>query len=312
MKTILASRILAAAAALCAGAALAQQADDPLARARALAEAGKLTESETILRAEIQRDPASADAHFLLGYDLFREQKARESLAEFTAGAHYRRPAADDFRVIASDYVLLADYTDAEKWFSEVVKDRPQDPDSWYLLGRAQYNEDRFSSAAESFQRALSLRPQFIEAENNLGLAWQGLNDSAQAMTAFQTAIGWQGDHPADAQPYLNLGGLLFDQGQPDKALPFLREAAALAPKNPKAHERLGRAWEAENNLHEAQQELEAASALAPDVSGLHFELGRLYQREGLRDLAKEQFGICARLDSTHSSKDTPNPPAPH
>lgn len=289
-----------------------QQPSAPLAQARAQIAAGNMTAAQTTLRQILKSNPQSADAHFLLGYLLFREQKPKESLAEFTAGAQVRRPDADDFRVIASDYVLLADYADAEKWFAEVTRQKPDDAMSWYLLGRAQYNEDHFTTAIASLERALALRPQYIEAENNLGLAYQGLNDPAHAMAAYRTAIAWQQDHPADAQPYLNLGSVLTDQNQPEQALPFLQTAVRLAPKNPKVHEELGRAYDAGNELPQAQHELEQAAALAPNASGLHFKLGQIYRREGMRARAEQEFAICAKLNSAHSSMETPNPYTPN
>jgi Flp pilus assembly protein TadD len=295
--------------ALAAGYGAAQQgSSDSLAQARNLVEAGKLADSEAMLRGILQRQPDVADAHFLLGYVYFREQKARESLAEFTAGARSRRPDADDFRIIASDYVLLHDYPDAAKWFGEAAAERPADPQTWYLLGRAQYNEDQFEAAVKSFQHALALHPRDLEAENNLGLAWQALNEDAKAQTTFETAISWQGDHPADPQPYLNLGSLLLEQGNAVNALTNLKTAAVLAPKNPRVHEQLSQAYELLNQLPQAQAELEQAAALAPDVSALHFKLGRIYRREGLRQQAQQQFAICSKLDNAHSSAATPNP----
>jgi Flp pilus assembly protein TadD len=308
--------VLLLAAAACAPHAHSQQSanskpDAPLAQARTLAVAGKLGQSEAILRPFIQQNPSSADARFLLGYVLFREDKARESLAEFTAGARTRRPGPDEFTIVASDYVLLGDYTDAAKWFAEVTKEKPDDPEAWYLLGRAQYNNQQFANAIASFQHALTLRPKYVESENNLGLAWQGLNDPDDAKTAFQTAIAWQQDHPSDPQPFLNLGTLLLEQNQAGKALPYLQTAARLAPKNPKIHEQLGRAYEVTDNLTQAQHELESATTLAEDVSALHFELGRIYRREGLRDRAQQQFDICAKLNNKHPSTKTPNPFSP-
>lgn len=311
MKGRLAYALLMSAL-VCVLSALGQPPIEEVAQARALVDAGKLADAESLLRQAVHRDPKSADVHFLLGYVLFREQKPKESLAEFTAGAQVRRPDADDFRVIASDYVLLADYADAEKWFAEVVRQRSDDPMAWYLLGRAQYNEDHFTTAIASFERALALRPQYIEAENNLGLAWQGLNDPAHAISAYRTAVSWQQDHPGDAQPYLNLGAILTDQNQAEQALPYLQTAARLAPKNPKVHEELGRAYDARNELPQAQHELEQAAALAPSASGLHFKLGQIYRREGMRDRAEQEFAICAKLNSTHSSMATPNPYTPN
>ena len=286
-----------------------QSTADSLSDVRALLSAGKLTDSEVALRNFIQFHPSSAEAHFLLGYVLFREQKAKESLSEFTAGAAFERPGADDLKVVASDYVMLGDFGDADKWFTEVIVERPDDADAWYLLGRAKFNESNFAAAVSSFQRALALHPKYEEAENNLGLAWLELNETEKAKVAFQTAIDWQGDSPTDAQPFLNLGSLYASQSSFEQAIPYLEKAALLAPSNPKIHEGLAQAYAAQQRLGEAQKELERAVALAPGIPGLHFKLGQIYRKEGLRDRAEQEFQICAQLNSTHSSAATPNPP---
>ncbi|MGH9585970.1 MAG: tetratricopeptide repeat protein [Acidobacteriaceae bacterium] len=287
---------------------LGAQTEDPLVTARKLANAGKTAESEAALHQFIASNPSSADAYFLLGYVYFREAKPRESLAAFTSGARFRHPEANELKIVASDYVLLRDFPDAQKWFSEVTRLTPNDSDAWYLLGRTQYNEDQFTNAIASFEQALKLRPHYIEAENNLGLAWEGLNKLDEASAAYRQAIAWQGSQPSDPQPYLNLGTLLTNQNHPEKAIPFLQRASQLAPENPKIHEELAFALEACNRLPEAQHQLEKAVALAPKASGPHFKLGRLYQREGLADLARQQFAICQKLYGTHDSTDTPNP----
>lgn len=292
-------------------AAVAQQTDNPLVTARQLVMAGKAAASAHLLHDYIARNPTSPDAYFLLGYVYFREDKPKESLAAFTAGARYRFPAADDLKVVASDYVVLGDFPDAQKWFAKVTQERPNDADAWYLLGRTQYNEDQFAASINSFDKSLALRPKNLEAENNLGLAWQALNNNAKAIAAYHQAIAWQAAHPVDAQPYLNLGVLLTDQGHAQRAIPWLRQAAQLAPTNPRVHEEFARALETSKRLPEAQHELEQAVALAPEASGPHFKLGRLYQREGLHTLAQQQFAICQKLYGTHSSTTTPNPYSP-
>lgn len=294
--------------ALCPAMALPQTPQDPLAAARQMVDAGKFPEAEAALHNLLVANPSDPDVHFLLGYVLFREQNARESLAEFTAGAKFRRPTSDEFKIIASDYVLLGDFTDADKWFSEVVADSPNDAAANYLLGRTKFNENDFPAAISSFERALVLRPRYVEAENNIGLAWKELNDFQKARTAFQTAIDWQGNTPADAQPFLNLGTLLADQSDFDASIPYLDEAAALSPDNPSIHEELSHVYAAQQNLPKAQSELERAVALAPNISSLHFKLGQLYRKEGLKERAQQEFAICEKLSGAHSSDKTPNP----
>lgn len=287
-----------------------QQTTSPLQEARSLLNSGKLSESEAVLRTYLDSSQANAEAHFLLGYVYFRDKKAKESLAEYTAGAKLKRPRASDFKVIASDYVLLDAFEDADKWFSEVVSETPEDADAWYLLGRTKYNENDMAGAVKSFERALTLRPKYVEAENNLGLSWKEQNEQEKAQAAFQNAIDWQGDAQVDAQPFLNLGTLLADQGDWTKAIPYLAKADALSPHNPTIHEKLGDVYSAQQNLPKAQSEFEQAIASAPNTSALHFKLGQILRKEGLRDRAEKEFQICAKLNSGHSSGKTPNAPA--
>jgi tetratricopeptide (TPR) repeat protein len=300
-ECILATLLLRAVSAPCL------QSTDPVAEARSLIAANKIAESEAVLQAYLQSSPSSAEAHFLLGYDYFRDRKPKESLAEFTAGAKFKRPPASDLKVVASDYILLGDYGDADTWFSEVVSETPNDANVWYLLGRTKYNESEAAAAVPMFEHALSLRPKDVEAENNLGLCWKELNKSDAAKTAFQTAIDWEGDPPTDAQPFLNLGTLLADQSDFNAALPYITKAVQLAPDNPKVREELGDVYGGQGDFSKAQAEYERAIALAPDVSALHFKLGQMLRKEGLRDRAQKEFEICAKLNGTQSSKKTPN-----
>jgi len=304
-------RYLFTAVVLCAAPALTQMPSDVLSQARSLLDQGRIADSEARLRDLLAANPENAEAHFLLGYALFREQKAKESLAEFTAGAKYRHPRADELKVVAADYVMLGDYADADKWFSELVAETPNDSDAWYLLGRSRYNENKFTAAIDAFEHALKLRPNHVEAENNIGLSWKELNQGEKARAAFQSAIDWQGDSPHDSQPFLNLGVLLSNSNQNEQAIPLLRKAISIDPKNPAVHEQLGKIYMAIDRLPEAQSELEQAVSLAPNTSALHYKLGQILRKQGLGDRAQQEFAICERLNGAHSSSKTPNPPPP-
>lgn len=302
--------VLCLVLALASSGAAAQAPTDPLATGRTLVNQGKLSESEALVRDYLKTHSDSADAHFLLGYILFREKKARQSLEEFTAGAKFRRPGPEELKTVASDYILLDDLVDADKWFAEVVAETPGDADAHYLLGRTRFNENDYRGAIASFDRALALRPKYVEAENNTGLAWRELNDMDKARAAFENAIAWQGTAPTDAQPFLNLGKLYADQHQPAKAIEFLQRAADLAPDNPTIHEELSHVYIAQHDFPKAQAELERAIALAPNVASLHYQLGQLYRKEGQTDRAQKEFEMTSKLSGSHSSEKTPNPPS--
>jgi tetratricopeptide (TPR) repeat protein len=281
--------------------------ENPLAEARSLLELGKPAEAEQVVRRYLQSHRNSADGYYLLGYVLFKQQKARESLAAYTQGAKYRRPSAYDLEVVGADYVLLDDYASADKWFSKSVEWEPGNRQAIYYLGRAKYNENRFEEAIDAFQRCLKLDPKDVKAKDNLGLSYQGLGRNEEAAVAFRQAIEWQaGSALKDPGPYINLGALLIETGKPEEALPFLLQAKAIAPRDVKARRELGKAYMALNRLDDAQPELVKAVELAPGSAPAHFVLGQLYRKLGMVDKAKAEFGRYAELNGTHSTPEKP------
>jgi Flp pilus assembly protein TadD len=311
---------------------------DALAEAKSLLAQGKADDADRAVRAYLETHPTSADAHFLRGYILFRQiqmhavtsgeaapnsyrepgahapnaaslqSTAEASLAEFTEGAKYHPPSAFDLKIVALDYVLLNDYVDADKWLTRSLQWNPKDADTWYYLGRAKYNENRFADAVQCFQQVLKLDAKNVKAQDNLGLSYEGLGQTDAAMAAYQTAIAWQSDSAVkNPGPLLDLGILLMEQNRTQQAVPYLTQAVTIAPKEPRHHEELGKAYLRLEEWQKAQEELETAVALSPQNSRLHYLLGRVYSKEGLAEKAKEEF---ARSETLKAAESTASPQA--
>lgn len=294
--------------------------DGSLAKARLLLQDGRIDEGEHTLRGYLKEHLHSADAHFLLGYALFRkvqkdastelsngkasaqeeksrQEYAKQSLAEFTEGAKYQVPGAFDLKIVSLDYVLLKDYPDADKWLTRSLQKNPADSESWYYLGRTKYNENRFAEAISAFQQYLKLDPQSVKGEDNLGLSYQGLGRTEDATAAYRTAIAWQ-EHTLtqDSGPFINLGALLLDENRPQEAIAYLQRAIAISPQETRAHEQLGKAYERLAQFPNAREEFEKAIESAPQNSRLHYLLGQVYQKQGLTEKAKLEFDRSAAL----------------
>lgn len=277
---------------------------DDLNAARLLLKAGKLPEAEAALRNYLQDHLNSADAHFLLGLVLFREDKAKDSLIEYTGGARFMTPSAGDLKVVGLDYVLLDDYDDANKWLAQSTQRDPADPAAWYSLGRVQYKLNLLVEAVHSFEKAIELDGHNVKAQDNLGLTLQALNRPDDAIAAYRKALSLQENaaRPSE-QPFLNLGSLLLERNELAEATRLLERAVVIAPKDAKVHEQLGRAYVLQNQLHPAADHLEQAVALSPNDSRLHFQLGQVYRKLGLAAKAKAEF---QRTETLNGSRSTP------
>jgi tetratricopeptide (TPR) repeat protein len=277
--------------------------DDAVREARAALTANNLPAAEQLTRQYLQVRKNSADGHFLLGYILFKQQKAQASLAEYTEGAKYRTPTAYDLEVVASDYVLLNDYPDAAKWYAKAVEWDPGNFEARYYLGRAKYAENLFEDAIEAFSACLKLDSRSVKAKDNLGLSLEALGRTEEAEAAYRTAIAWQAEAPIkDAGPYVNLGALLSTTGHTDEALPLLLQATQIDPAGVNGHRELGKAYAHLEQLDKARQELERAVELAPRVAAPHYLLAQTYRKLGLLDKAQAETDRYRELTSTHSS----------
>jgi Flp pilus assembly protein TadD len=235
------------------------------------------------------------------------QEMAKASLAEFTAGAKFRDPSAADLKIVALDYVLLADYPDADKWLTKMLEWAPNDSEGWYYLGRTKYNENRFAEAISAFQQCLKLDTQNVKAEDNLGLSLAGLGRNDEAAAAYNQAIAWQAQPLAkNPGPYIDMGSLLIDENRSRDAVTFLLRAVEIAPRESRAHELLGKAYTRVEEFPKAQAELEKAIELSPQAANLHCMLAPVYRKQKLMEKAKVEYDRCAALTGSHSTSPTP------
>ena len=282
--------------------------DALLYKSKCLVHLSDFSGAELALQRYLAFRPDSADALYLLGFVLHRENHPSESLAVYTRAAALALPTGDDLKIVGLDYVLVNDYTDAIKWLKSAVARDPKNKDAWYYLGRAYYTKSQRVEAQQAFLTVLSLDPQDSRAENNLGLIYETDGQPAAAMEAYRNAIAWQQQslHPSE-QPYVNLGNLLMEQGQLKEALAPLEKAVALAPNNAFCHMTLGIAYRQKGELDQAQRELETATRLEPDNPTAHYQLGRLYKERHDLDRAQAEFEKTSEL-KTRAAGSQPAP----
>jgi tetratricopeptide (TPR) repeat protein len=308
------------------------QPEATLAEAKSLFEKGFVTQAEKATRQFLLEHADSAEGHYLLGYILFdevrqkyigeeqkegenfryrdtvgaslaatRDAKARESLAQLSAGARYHPPSALDLKMVALNYLLLKDQPSAEKWLTASITLNPQDAETWYYLGRTKYSETKYAGAIEAFEHCLKLHPENVVAEYNVGLSYEGLNQSNEAIQAYQNAIAWESQHEFTPDPYVGLARLYLHQNQPEKAVPYLLQAVTAFPQLSLPHEELGKAYSDLHRLPEAQEQLEKAVQLSPQKASLRCLLGQLYQQEKMTAKAQVEFGHCTVLRNNQS-----------
>src|SRR3984957_18685298 len=217
--------------------------DALLYRGKSLVNLRQFDEAMVALQNYAKAHPQSDDAVYLLAFVSFREGKAKDSLSLFSQAAKLKPPTANDFTIIALDYVLLNSYSDAAHYLELSLNMNPDDVEARYHLGRVRYQQNQFDLAIAAFQEVIKRDPGSVKAFDNLGLSLEAKNQVEAATVAYKKAIELDAAATSHSeQAYLNLGVLLSKSNRFDEAIPQLARAAEIAPSEFKVHYEMAKA----------------------------------------------------------------------
>ncbi len=292
-----------------------------------------------LLRARLGRGPFAAVAIFglmlapLIGIfnvsyflnsfvaDHFQHHAAPGLLALFAAGAARLAQTSSRFRRTAPwlagvmlGTLALASHQYAPAFESEEARCRAtldKNPTSWLAmnnLGVALNRQSRFGEAKGWFEKAISLRKPYPEAESNLGVAFVGLGEPELAIEHYQSSLRTWPDNPL---AHNNLGTALAQVGRIEDARAEYETALRLRPDYAEPRQnlerlesaqagtadgRLGTALAAQGSLPEAIEELTQAVQRHPDSAETRNNLGAALASSGDLPGAIEQFTAATRL----------------
>jgi Flp pilus assembly protein TadD len=130
---------------------------------------------------------------------------------------------------------LRGDIHMAKKEYREAIdafrQGSPKDPVLWNKTGIAYQQLTLFDTALKSYQQAVRLKRDYMEAINNIGTVYYARKNFRRAIAYYQRAIKVAPDDARSASFYANLGAAYFDRKQYKEALAANETAMSLDPE---------------------------------------------------------------------------------
>jgi tetratricopeptide (TPR) repeat protein len=130
---------------------------------------------------------------------------------------------------------LRGDILMAEKHYREAIEafrqGSPKDPVLWNKSGIAYHQMLQLGNALKSYQQAVRLNKNYVEAINNIGTIYYARKSYRRSITYYQRAIKLAPQEARSGAIYSNLGTALFSRKQYKEAMEAFQTALSLDPE---------------------------------------------------------------------------------
>ncbi len=166
----------------------------------------------------------------------------------------------------------------AEGVYRQILELLPDDPNVMHFFGLLRHQRGYSKEGADWIKKALSLDPEYLDAENNLGNIHLQLGEPELAEKCFRRVIECK---PEFAEAYGNLGIALKNLKRFDEAIEHLSQAISLQPNDVYLYQNLGNVYRKLENYHEAISMYRKSLAIQPFNTEAYKNLCRTFYLMG-------------------------------
>lgn len=127
-----------------------------------------------------------------------------------------------DLQQKAQDLYNQQEYDSASFYYSQAIKNNPENPDLFLERGNAFLNSNKTDSALMDYDRALQLKPEFKEAYYNRGLIYYNRKQYRNSINETKRAVEIDPDY---AEAMLLIGDDFYNSSQLDSAMTWYETA---------------------------------------------------------------------------------------
>ncbi len=239
---------------------------------------GKVDAAIASLGAALAQTSKLPEAHRYLALALLKKGAAARALQEARTAVAAAPADADDRYAEGLACEAGGIYEDARRAFAKAVELRPDFVDAWQELGASQAQLGATTEAIASFVKAMSLDPTRARLGIPVGDLLVKQKRFAEAVSAYKDAIA---KDPALVQANYLIGRALDEMGKGREAARYYEKAIAADPKSPLPHRYLGYYYKAAGQAHLAIEQFRRYLDLAPgadDRDMIREEIGFLQQ----------------------------------
>lgn len=254
----------------------------------------EIDESMFYLDKAISLNPGYAEALIHRGLIKLARNDKLEALSDLET-AHNLKPHIEQiWDLVISLKLEFQQYSEAIPILERIVKTEPNNAKNIAILAQCNQSLGNLDAAIDSYQKALEIKPDYVDVYNNMGVCLKGKNDLDAAINSYKLALQIKPDF-ADA--YQNLGNALQDKGDLEAAIENYKQSLKLKPDNAEAYNNMGNALQDKGNLKAAIGSFKQALKVEPKYADAAWNLSGTSKTI---TESKNWLEQCLKADESH------------
>lgn len=145
--------------------------------------------------------------------------------------------------------------------FSKAAKLEPTNPVFISEIGKLLRDDKKTEEAKKEFERALELKPDYLDAKIQLALILEAEGNSGEAITKLKEIVG---QNPYNVEAIFQLGRVYYNNNQTDEAIDQFEKALQIFPNHSNSLYALGLAYQKKGLTGKALEQFEKVLELNP------------------------------------------------
>ena len=179
-----------------------------------------------------------------------------------------------------------------------LTKQYPESFIFWNILGVSAAQTGLADQAIVALKKVISMKPDFAEAYDNIGIVFQGQGKLDEAINSYKKSISL---NPNYSNPYYNMANVLKVQDKLDEAVEAYKKSIELKPDHHKAYGNMATTLQKQGKLEEAIEAYKSSISIMPNYGETYSNMGNALQQLGKLDEAIEAHKKCISLNPNYA-----------
>ena len=239
---------------------------------------GDIKESLRYLNKAIEFNPNYAEALINRGLIWLKQENKTNALIDLEKAHNLKPHIKQIWDLVISLKIELKQFEDTITLAKGMYKLDPRNEKVSANIALCYQNLKIYDQAQAFYEKAISLKPDFVDAYYNMGTVFQDQGKLEQAIEAYKKSISLK---PSFVEAYNNLGVVLKDQGKLEEAIEVYKKALLLKPDFFELHLNLSKIKKYkldDEHLVQVKELYKCDNLSTADSCRLNFTLAKMYE----------------------------------